>query len=187
MLQPITSLVATLSLIKPQYHAKLIGKLTNPPSFNHPSATASTSKSKNCRHKGVQSGDTREDRLTGTKARDRVLTPDVMAAASCGRNTGEVQEKEKSHERAMGGGGGVSDDFSCANTNSDLRSHAVGPVTAPEDANNLEGNHADKRKEEFTTCYATHPELYVSLQLLFSHSYDRADGHHSRCKSWSHT
>ena len=141
--------------------------------------------SKNHRHKGVHSVDTREDRLTGTKARERILTPDVTATASCGRNNGKVHKKEKSHEESMGGEG-VSDDFSCINTNSDLWSHAVASVTVPEDASHLEGNHADKQKEEFTTCYATDPELYVSLQLLFSHRYDCTDGHHSKCKSWSH-
>ena len=182
VLQPITSLVATLSLIKPRYHAKLVGKLTNPPSFNHPSATTSTSKSKNRRHKGVQSTDVREDKLTGTKATERVSTPDFTASASCGRNTGKVHEKAKLHGEPIGGEG-VGDDFSCTKTNSDLQSHAV-PVTVPRDASHLEGNHANRRKEEFTTCYATDPELYVSLRLLFTHNH--TDGHHSRCKSWLH-
>ena len=175
VLQPITSLVATLSLIKPQYHAKLIGKLKNPSSFNHPSATTSTRKSKNHRRKSVQSADTREDNL---KATEILLTPDVTGTTCSRRDTGKAREEARLHGEARGS---ESDDFPLTKTTSDSRNHAVAPVTVPEGASHLEDNCAHRTEDKFITCYATDPELYVSLQLLFTHNC--TDGHHSRCKS----
>ena len=179
MLQPITSLVATLSLIKPQYHTKLVGKLKNPFSFNHSSTTTSANKSKNRRRNGGQSADTRKDKLTVTKATERRLVPDVMGTTCIGRDTGhgKVHEKARIHGEAKGSEG---DNFPLTKTTSDSQSHAVVPVTVPGDASHLEDNHPHRTKDKFITCYATDPELYVSLQLLFTHN--RTDGHHSRCK-----
>ena len=159
VLQPITSLVATLSLIKPQYHAKLVGKLKNPSSFNHPSATTSARKSKNHRHKSVQSADTREDKL---KATEILLTPDVTGTTCSRRDTGKVHEEARLHEAR----GSESDDFPLTKTISDSQSHAVAPVTVPKGASHLEDNCAHRTKDKFITCHATDPELYVSLQLL---------------------
>ena len=91
-----------------------------------------------------------------------------MGTTCSRRDTGKVPEEARLHEAR----GSESDDFPLTKTTSD--SHAVAPVTV-----HLEDNHAHRTKDKFITCYATDPELYVSLQLLFA----RTDGNHYRCKS----
>ena len=188
MLQPITSLVATLSLVKPQYCPRLIGKLVSPSPYADSTTATNTGREENTRSKHTQFRHVKSniDILTAN-ATERHSAPPTLSSY---RITGESQGGTESRIGSKGG----RDDIS-ATAHSDSQSYAIAcgtdlmpvsmmPVTTPGDGGPTRNGPANRHREfnrdrEFVACHASDPELYVSLQLLFHHE------HHSRGKTHS--
>ena len=144
VLQPITSLVATLSLIKPHYYPKLLDKLTQSPSLNAHHTL--------CQHASPEGGGISANEttsaFTNTRAEDKESEVKVSTNDS-------LTEEAALHGTQVAGGSVLRD-------------------TEQEGDNSA---HRDK----FVARYASDPELYMSLQLLFCSSRTGSQNDSGKC------
>ena len=144
LFQPITSLVSTLTYISPQHSRKLLHKLVNPPCLlAEESQREIHVTNKRCDFKGVSS----QQRCHDDRQTKELINSFPIVSGNESKNTDHSECKP-------------SDILDILSTNKDLYYKERVNEQTLETTNN--------QKQLFSSSYASDPDLYVSLQLLFS-------------------
>ena len=160
VLQPVTSLVSTLSLLKPRHHSQLLKKLTDPPLSSESKSTNSRPKIVSVPLKSKRQPSSRRERKyrMATKVLQTIPQPAL--------------EQEEDGTKFGGVPGALPGDKKVA----EIETGSLKDESKESEASPMEGSESCSEYQErgFMTSCASDSELYTGLQLLFRGKSDKS-------------